>query len=66
MRDKSWEIHQYATSRESYSDGGEISRWGDYSSAVVDPTHPHAFLVSNEYAVNALHWGTKIADLWLV
>jgi len=61
----SWETHQYATSPTSYSDGSKISRWGDYSSAVVDPTHNHAFLISNEYAVDASHWGTKIADLLL-
>jgi len=62
---QSWEIHQYATSQTSYSDGSKISRWGDYSSAVVDPTHDHAFLISNEYAVDASHWGTKIADFIL-
>ena len=67
-----WEAPvQYAHSDTPYSDGGKISRWGDYSSAVVDPsaavdpTHPHGFLISNEYAVDASHWGTKIADLWL-
>jgi hypothetical protein len=62
---QSWEIHQYATSPTSYSDGSKISRWGDYSSAVVDPTHNHAFLISNEYAVDASHWGTKISDFKL-
>ena len=65
---------QYASSPTSYSDGGTISRWGDYSSAVVDPTHPHTFLISNEYAVlkpdeNAVDvshwWGTSIADVSL-
>jgi hypothetical protein len=65
---------QYASSPTSYSDGGKISRWGDYSSAVVDPTHPHTFLISNEYAVRVLsdedavdasRWGTSIADVSL-
>jgi hypothetical protein len=56
---------QYAFSQTSYSDGGTISRWGDYSSAVVDPTHPHAFLISNEYAFDESHWGTSIADVSL-
>ena len=63
----SWETHQYATSEMPYSDGSEVSRWGDYSSAVVDPTHEHAFLFSNEYAIDtSSHWGTIIGDLILV
>jgi hypothetical protein len=31
----------------------------------VDPTQPHAFLISNEYAFDESHWGTSIADLSL-
>jgi hypothetical protein len=63
---KFWEKPiQYASSSKSYSDGGKISRWGDYSSAVVDPTQPHAFLISNEYAFDESHWGTSIADVSL-
>ena len=47
-----------------YSDGATISRWGDYSSAVVDPTHP-AFLVSNEYALTRRTGVQKLLILWL-
>jgi hypothetical protein len=55
---------QYATSPTSYSDGSKISRAGDYSSATL--VAPHEVAVSNEYAVDAGHWGTKIADVWLL
>ena len=61
-----WEIQQYQTSNLPFSDGGKVSRWGDYSSAVVDSTQEHAFLISNEYAIDtSSHWGTVIADLSL-
>lgn len=59
-----WEAPlQYGTSPTSYSDGSKISRWGDYSSATLAATHD--VVVSNEYAVDSGHWGTKIADIWL-
>ena len=31
----------------------------------MDPTHPHTFLISNEYAFDESHWGTSIADVSL-
>jgi len=64
-----WELAtptQYVTSSTSYSDGSQISRWGDYSSAIADPTHANGFLISNEYAVDAGHWGTANASVLIV
>jgi len=64
-----WEMGtptQYATSGDSYSDGSKLSRWGDYSSAIADPNHPNGFYISNEYAVDAGHWGTATAQVFIV
>ena len=63
---------QYAASQMPYSDDVshippafvQISRWGDYSSAIADPKNPDAFLISNEVGVNAHHWGT--ANAWVL
>ena len=62
----SWTVNQYASSDGPYSDGSDVSRWGDYSSAVVDPTQEHALVISNEYGIDtSSHWGTVIAYLVL-
>jgi hypothetical protein len=57
----------YQASHASYiahiADDPNIARWGDYSSAVADPSASNAFWISNEYVIDPQHWGTVIAHV---
>jgi hypothetical protein len=46
-----------------YSDGGNPSRWGDYSLTTVDPTNDLDFWTIQEYARAGNIWGTWIAQV---
>jgi hypothetical protein len=62
---------QYKASAGSFTDPAgsanvsQITRWGDYSSAVADPANPHAFWISNEYGTSpgTNQWGTATAHV---
>jgi hypothetical protein len=46
-----------------YSDGGNPSRWGDYSLTSIDPTDDTTFWTIQEYARIGNTWGTWIGEL---
>ena len=46
-----------------YSDGGNPSRWGDYSLTSVDPTNDLDFWTIQEYARAGSIWGTWIGQV---
>ena len=43
--------------------GGNVFRWGDYSSAIADPNNPGAFWISNEFSAGSQNWATVVADV---
>jgi hypothetical protein len=43
--------------------GGDFERWGDFSATTVDPTDPTSFWTTQEYAVSATTWGTRISQV---
>lgn len=50
----------------AYTQGSNnVSRWGDYSTAVADPLDPSGFWISNEYVVSATSWGTALDHVTL-
>lgn len=52
---------------QSYSDADNYApnliRWGDYSSAAVDPTDPSRLWLGGEFALNPSQWGTSISSV---
>jgi hypothetical protein len=53
----------FKTGDGSYNDGGNPSRWGDYSLTSVDPTNDLDFWTIQEYARTGNQWGTWIAQI---
>ncbi len=57
----------YQQSQASYeahvAENPNIARWGDYSSAVADPSASNAFWISNEYVIGPHNWGTVTAHV---
>lgn len=43
--------------------GGTPERWGDYSTTVVDPSDPHVFWTTQEFAAARDVWGTQITQI---
>jgi hypothetical protein len=43
--------------------GGPLERWGDFSATGVDPTDPTSFWTTQEYALSAAAWGTRISQV---
>lgn len=43
--------------------GSGRNRWGDYSSAIVDPSNPNNFWLFQEYASSNSSWGTVITEI---
>ncbi len=41
------------------------SRWGDYSTTVVDPTDPNMFWTFQEYALASNAWATQITQIFV-
>lgn len=40
-----------------------VARWGDYSSALPDPSNASGFWISSEFATSATTWSTSIAHI---
>ena len=45
--------------------GGDGERWGDFSATNIDPNNPTAIWTTQEYAVSASTWGTKIGQIFV-
>ncbi len=56
-------VVQLKAGEASYNDGGNPSRWGDYSLTGVDPTNDLDFWTIQEYARSGNIWGTWIAKI---
>ncbi|MBV1692303.1 hypothetical protein KRR38_32755 [Novosphingobium sp. G106] len=62
-------VVDYQNSAHYYVDPSHsaVSRWGDYSTAVADPSMANAFFISNEYDNGTImhynSWGTAIAHV---
>ncbi|WP_445502950.1 Ig-like domain-containing protein [Microvirga sp. G4-2] len=55
-------LYKASTGYFDTGNGASVQRWGDYSSAIVDPNDPSSFWISNEY-VDAGWWQTAVAHL---
>jgi Ca2+-binding RTX toxin-like protein len=55
-------LYQASTGFFDSGNGASTQRWGQKSSAVVDPNNPGSFWLSNEYVGNGW-WQTSIADV---
>jgi hypothetical protein len=57
-------VVQLKAGEASYNDGGNPSRWGDYSLSSVDPTNDVDFWTIQEYARTGNIWGTWIGQIF--
>ena len=55
-------LYQASTQFFDSGNGSATQRWGNNSSAVVDPNNPHSFWLSNEYVANGW-WQTSVAQI---
>ena len=49
--------------RDEVTGGAPVTRWGDYSSTVVDPTDPFTFWTFQEWVSAENIWSTQITQL---
>ena len=55
-------LYQASTGFFNSGNGASVQRWGNYSSATVDPNNPNSFWISNEYVANNW-WQTSVAQV---